>query len=317
MRWPLGARDLVHLRPRDGAGLAFCGVCVALTGVSVFLASRDSVTAWLAGQVLLGVALVQWFALLHESGHDTLFRTRWLHKVVGHVAGFFVGIPFESWKRVHALHHKWTGWQDIDPTTVALVPRPLGRGERVLVDVCWKTWIPLFSVLYRLGNFWAVTRLWRLFPRPTVRRRLVTNVACQLAVYAAVASLVGLGTVVRLVGLGVLLSLVFEDPLLLSQHTHIPLNQSGGRPVAPYPAVDQAVFTRSLSFPRWVSAGVLLNLGAHELHHMYPFVPGYDLGRIACPTGNDVPWWQWVRAAKGVPGRILLFQNRTQSGLDI
>jgi Fatty acid desaturase len=55
--------------------------------------------AWLAGQVLLGLALVHRFALLHESGHDTLFRTRWLHTVVGHVAGFFVGIPFESWTR--------------------------------------------------------------------------------------------------------------------------------------------------------------------------------------------------------------------------
>ena len=50
---------------------------------------------------------------------------------------------------MHGRHHKWTGWQDVDPTTAALVPRELGTLERVLVNVCWRFWIPLFSVLYR------------------------------------------------------------------------------------------------------------------------------------------------------------------------
>ena len=159
---------------------------------------------------------------------------------VGHVAAFFAAIPFECWKRVHGLHHKWTGWQDLDPTTTALVPRPLGRGERLLVNVCWKAWIPLFSLLYRAGNFWNVARLWRLFPRPGLRRRLAVNVACHLVVYAAVVAVVGVGEVVRLAGLGLLLSLMLEDPLLLSQHTHVPLNWSDGKAVVPYAAVDQA-----------------------------------------------------------------------------
>ncbi|PYM67388.1 MAG: hypothetical protein DMD79_01125 [Candidatus Rokuibacteriota bacterium] len=314
---PPSAHQVMHLRPRDSAGLVFVGAAVALTGLSFYLASQARLAAWLAGQVLLALALLQWFVLLHECGHETLFRTRRLHRPVGHVAAFFAVIPFECWKRVHGLHHKWTGWQDLDPTTTALVPRPLGRGERLLVNVCWKAWIPLFSLLYRAGNFWNVARLWRLFPRPGLRRRLAVNVACHLVVYAAVVAVVGLGEVVRLAGLGLLLSLMLEDPLLLSQHTHVPLNRSDGKAVVPYAAVDQAVFTRSLRFPRWVAAGVLLNLGAHELHHMYPFVPGYDLTRVEFSTENELPWWQWVRAAKRVPGEVLLFQNRTESGLDI
>ena len=113
------------------------------------------------GQVLLALALVQWFALLHECGHETLFRGKRFTPSLGQVAGFFSIIPFYNWKRVHARHHKWTGWQDVDPTTAALVPRELKTVERVLVNVCWKFWIPLFSVLYRLNNFWNWPRLGR------------------------------------------------------------------------------------------------------------------------------------------------------------
>ena len=39
--------------------------------------------------------------------------------------------------------------------------------------------------------------------------------------------------------------------------------------------------------------------------------------RVEFATENELPWWQWIRAAKRVPGEVLLFQNRTQSGLEI
>jgi fatty acid desaturase len=273
--------------------------------------------AWLAGQVVLAVALVQWFVLLHECGHETLFRTRRLHGPIGHLAAFFAVIPFHPWRRVHGRHHKWTGWQDVDPTTAALVPRRLGRAERALVNGCWRAWIPLFSVLYRLNNFWNLPRLRALFPDRAEWRRMVWNAGLLAAAYLAVILLVGIGPLARLGGLALLLALVFEDPLLLSQHTHLPQNLSRGEPVRPYAAVEQEVFTRSLRFPSWFSAGVLLHLDAHELHHMYPFVPGYDLRRIPYPTENEMHWWRWVRKAKRLSGEVFLFQSRTQTGVEI
>ena len=308
---------LTHLAPGDGAGWAAVGTCAALTAGGLALAASPSWGLWSAGQAVLAVAFVQWFVILHECGHDTLFRTRRLHRPVGHLAGFLALIPFESWKRVHARHHKWTGWQDLDPTTAALVPRRLGAAERWIVDAAWRWWIPLFSVLYRLSNYWHLPRLWALFPRADHRRRLATGVLASLAAYGGLLWLVGPGPLARLVGPALLLSLVLEDPLLLSQHTHVPLELAGTRPVAPYPAAAQEVFTRSLRFPGWVSQAVLFGFDAHELHHMYPFVPGYDLRRIPYSTGNDMPWWTWLRAAKRVPGTVFLFQNRRQTGLDI
>ena len=108
-----------------------------------------------------------------------------------------------------------------------------------------------------------------------------------------------------------------QDPLLLSQHTHIPQNLSRGRKVSPYPAPAQEVFTRSLRVPAWFARWVLLNLDAHELHHMYPFVPGYHLRRIGYATRHEIHWWRWVREAKRLSGEVFLFKNRTQSGFEI
>ena len=308
--------DLTHLRPSDAAGSAVTLVAIVATVIALTLSMRAEVWLWLPGQIILAVALVQWFAILHECGHETLFRSRGIHRAIGQVAGFFSVIPFYNWKRVHGRHHKWTGWQDVDPTTATLVPRELSRVERVLVNVCWRYWIPLFSVLYRVNNFWNWPRLCSLFEKSEDRQRLALSSVALVVAYAAVIVIVGPAALLRLVGLGLLLSLVAEDLLLLSQHTHIPQQLSHGEPVRPFPTIEQEVFTRSLVFPRWLSA-LLLHIDAHELHHMYPFVPGYRLGGIAYETENEIGVWTWVRRARAMPGELFLFHNRLETGADI
>ena len=308
--------QLKHLRPSNTAGALVIIGALGATTLAVVLSLRAERWLWLAGQILLALSLVQWFAILHECGHETLFRTRRVHALIGQVAGFFSIIPFYNWKRVHGRHHKWTGWQDVDPTTTTLVPRELGRAERLLVNVCWRYWIPLFSVLYRINNFWNWPRLRSLFEKSDDRRRLALSTVGLLAAYAALVALVGPGVLLRIAALGLLLSLIAEDLLLLSQHTHIPQQLSHGELVRPFPTVEQEVFTRSLVFPRWLSA-LLLHIDAHELHHMYPFVPGYRLGGIAYETENEIGAWAWIRRARAMPGELFLFHNRLETGADI
>ena len=306
-----------ELRPTDAMGFAFAGWAVISTGVGWWLATRAPIVAWAAGQALLAAAFLQWFALLHECGHGTLFRTRRLNDLVGSVAGFLALIPFRCWKPIHARHHKWTGWQDLDPTTAALVPRPLGRAERFAVNVCWRCWIPIFSVLYRAGNFWNLVRLFRLTdPKPGPARAMVVDAVVLASGYAAVVVALGPVPFVRTTGLALFLALALEDVILLSQHTHMPMGLSRGRDVQPYGALDQGPFTRSLRFPGWLSR-MLLHFDAHELHHLYPAVPGYRLPEIRRPVGNEVGWREWVPAARAVPGEVFLFQNRNQSGFDV
>jgi fatty acid desaturase len=312
---PLPA-ELSHLKPTDLIGLGWSSGAVALTGIGFWLATRATLVPWLTGQLVIAAALLQWFVVLHECGHGTLFRTRRLHAAVGHLAGFFSLIPFHCWRHVHGRHHKWTGWQDVDPTTALLAPRQLSRLERALVNVCWRYWIPLFATIYRLNNFWNVPRLLRLFKAPATRRRVVLNVAVMVAVYVTVAIVVGAATLARVVGLALLLAFMVEDVLLISQHTHVPMRSSHGQKVDPYPAVAQEPFTRSLRLPAWASR-MLLTFDAHELHHMYPFVPGYRLAQIPYVPGHEVAWWQWVPAARAVPGEVLLFHDRNETGLDV
>lgn len=309
-------QELTRLRPSNAAGVVVLTQCLALSCAAFWLSSQPNRLVWAAGQVLVALSLVQWFAILHECGHDNLFRSKWPHAVVGPIAGFFSLIPFYNWKRIHGRHHKWTGWQDVDPTTASLVPRPLGRAERVLVNVCWKCWIPLFSLIYRVNNFWNMPRLRSLFTKPQERRRFAASSIALLATYVVMVALIGPGTALHSVGAGLLLAFVAEDVLILSQHTHIPLQISHGEPVRPFPTIEQEAFTRSLVFPRWISA-LLLHIDAHELHHMYPFVPGYRLGGVEYETTNEIGLWTWIMRARALPGEVLLFHNRLETGADI
>ena len=247
--------DLTHLRATNAAGLRVIATASAGTVLGLVLSFAGGWVLWLCGQALLAVMLVQWFVILHECGHETLFRTRRWHAAAGRVAAAFSLIPYHAWTRVHGRHHKWTGWQDLDPTTESLVPRPLGRAERTLVNTCWRLWIPLFSIIYRVSNYWHLARLLRMFPKPSDRRALVRDVLTLVALYAVVTALVGPAAMLRACGLALLLSLAMEDLLLLSQHTHVPQNVSHGAAVKPFPAIEQEPFTRSLRLPR---AGVRL-----------------------------------------------------------
>jgi fatty acid desaturase len=305
-----------RLRASNWTGSVLLTSAALLTTIGVALSLKPNWLVWLLGQVLLALTFVQWFALLHECGHGTLFRSKSLHAPAGRIAAFFSLIPYYCWKRVHGLHHKWTGWQDLDPTTAALVPRPLGRAERILMNVCWKYWIPLFATLYRINNYWHLPRLRSVFLKREDRRHIAISIACFFVVYVAVAIIVGPKTLLRVMGLATVLAFVVEDLLILSQHTHIPTNLSQGKKVPPFPALEQEVFTRSLVIPSWLSK-MLLHIDAHELHHMYPAVPGYRLRKIPYDTCNEIDWKVWVKGARAVPGETLMFHNRTETGVNI
>jgi fatty acid desaturase len=182
--------------------------------------------------------------------------------------------------------------------------------------VCWRLWIPIFSIIYRATNYWNMPRLFRMFPKPADRLAIARDTALLLALYGFVVFALGPAVALRGIGLALAISLVIEDLLLLSQHTHVPQHVSGGSTVKPFPAVEQEPFTRSLRLPKIASA-FLLHFDAHELHHMYPFVPGYHLRRIPYTPENEIGWWHWVHGAKQVPADVLLFQNRLETGHDL
>ena len=300
---------LAHLRPSNARGALVLAIGSAATAGAIALSARGGWTGWILGQLTLAIAFVHWFTVLHEAGHRTLFRTRRANAIAGMVAGVLALIPYRSWVRVHGRHHKWTGWQDLDPTAASLVRDDLSPTKRAIVNICWRFCIPLFSILYRLENYWNLRRLGVMFPDRAARRAMLINVVVQVGAYALLIAAAGPAFLLTTVLGGLVLSLMLQDLLLLSQHTQVPVRLSAGRTVTPVPAIDQAHFTRSLRLPPWASL-LLLHFDAHELHHMYPFVPGYHLRRVIYQPPNEIGWWQWLRASKRVDGVTLLFQLR-------
>lgn len=305
------------LRPTNGLGALHAFGALVVTALALTLSRAESAGIWFVGQVLFAVAFVKWFTLLHEAGHNTLFASRVWNTIVGRCASVVAVVPYSSWKAIHRMHHKWAGWQDKDPTTTSLVPRRLGGFERMAIRVAWVCWLPLFSVLYRVQSFWHLPRLFQLFDDPRTKRVFVLDVLGLLLFYGVCAVLVGPRQLLQLVGLGYFLGFAWMDVIMLSQHTHIPLRLANGADVKPIPAPEQAPYTRSLWFSQWFSIGVLSGFDAHELHHVYPFVPGPRLREIPWTPPNEASGWAWTRAAKAVPADVFLFQNRNTSGLSL
>ena len=72
------------------------------------------ISLWLAvGSVLLmSLFLVRAFALMHECGHKSLFRTQWLNRTFGFILGVVAGMPQYVWSQNHNYHHSNNGnWE--------------------------------------------------------------------------------------------------------------------------------------------------------------------------------------------------------------
>ncbi|MBT8155415.1 fatty acid desaturase [Epibacterium ulvae] len=55
--------------------------------------------------VIFAFAAVRLYVLQHDTGHHSLFETRWQNEVAGHVLSPFTFAPFEVMKQNHNLHH--------------------------------------------------------------------------------------------------------------------------------------------------------------------------------------------------------------------
>ena len=311
---PPPAHELSGLKPRNSTGALYFLLAAVLTAVGVWLSLREDLLAWGAGQFVLATALLQWFILLHEAGHRTLFRSRALNTAAGHAAGLFSGFPCSAWTLIHFRHHKWTGWQDLDATTASLVPRALKQWEQLVINFCWKTWIPLFSLLYRINNYWNYPRIVRYLGAHAQRRKVARDIVVLLIAYVALFLAMGHAAFFQVFALAFLITLVMQETILLSQHTHMPTNISHGETVRPFTPREQEIYTRSLRFPSWISRILLMHFDAHELHHMYVQVPGYDLGKIPYRPQHEVNWWTWIRGSRALSGVAFLFGDRTRTG---
>lgn len=87
----------------SGLGVMWC-FAVMTAGLSVWLT-----VAAVAGMSAFALRV---FALMHECGHGSLFRSARLNRVFGFMLGVVSGMPQYVWSRHHSYHHAHNGnWQ--------------------------------------------------------------------------------------------------------------------------------------------------------------------------------------------------------------
>jgi omega-6 fatty acid desaturase (delta-12 desaturase) len=262
---------------------------------------------YITGQLLLAIFFFQCFILLHETGHNSYFKTRFANSFFGNIFAFISFIPFSSWVDIHNLHHKWTGYRDKDPTTEGTVSPKFSPLTKLLVNISWLIWFPLFTIGYRIGNYWNIQKI-KKHVLPSHLNRIYKNMWIQITLYISLFYFSGTWIIQHLL-LGYFISLIISDVFILSQHSHIKIPIAREQEVKPIRYAEQIKYTRSISFSAWIARYIYFNFNLHELHHLQPGLPSYYLDQINLETPNKVSFLNYLLDAKVMSGMNFVFNT--------
>jgi omega-6 fatty acid desaturase (delta-12 desaturase) len=57
--------------------------------------------------------VVRLFMLQHDCGHGAFFKSQKLNNLVGTMLGVFTLVPYDYWRKTHAIHHATSGNLDL------------------------------------------------------------------------------------------------------------------------------------------------------------------------------------------------------------
>jgi fatty acid desaturase len=300
------------LKANNLKALCYLASPLILVVSAAFAFKLNGRISYLFGTILLSVFFAQTFILLHECGHLNYFRNKALNHIFGHLFGLLSGIPFYTWRHMHNLHHRWTGWRDLDPTTEKTVKPGESRITQLIVNTCWWLFIPIFYLIYLFSNYWNLSKIRRFVPRRVLYLAIV-NISLYLTFYFLVAFFFPRFVLYYLVPAFVL-SLVWKELLIMTQHTHVEIPVSEGAEVRPIPFLDQVKYTRSFYTFTFVARYFLLNFNLHEVHHAYPGLPAYCLDQIDLDIPRTPRFSKWLIKAKSMKGEDYIFRTSKHTG---
>jgi fatty acid desaturase len=250
---------------RDEPGLrriaAHLGLAAA-TGAAVFAAPG---AWWLLAATAHGIVLVFLFAPLHETVHRTAFRTGWLNRAVGDLAGFLLILPPRWFAAFHFAHHRFTQDPERDPELAS--PKPTTLLGYAWIVSGFEYWHRAIRGLVRRAAGIAPDA----FLDDRLRARSIAEARVYLALYATLAAgsaALGSDLLLRLWVVPVLLGQPFLRLYLLSEHWGCPT-------VKDYWANTRS--TVSLAPVRWLA----WNMPNHAEHHANPAIPFHALPAYA------------------------------------
>ena len=242
------------------AHLALHGGLIFVFGLAIYL----GLPGWQLLLIPQGILIVFLFTLLHESVHQTLFRTPWLNGVAARVSGFLLFLPSTWFKYFHLAHHRFTQIPGKDPELA--IEKPKTRLGFVKYISGIPTWFGHFKTLLHnaTGDCSADFLPKKADPSIVSESRLLI---LSYTLMFSGALLFGSTALFWIWILPVFLGQPFLRLFLLAEHGLCPT-------VANVSDNTRTTFTNQIvRFIAW-------NMSYHTEHHTYPSVPFHKLPEL-------------------------------------
>jgi omega-6 fatty acid desaturase (delta-12 desaturase) len=266
-------------------------------------AASVRVSGWLTVPIVLLISLftLRVFALMHDCGHGSLFRSQRLNRLFGFLLGVAAGMPQYVWAQHHNYHHNHNGnWERYrGPYTTlsvdeyaALTP----RDQRFYRWKCSMFGAPIAGFIYLIFNprfTWmkgslafighvvsgkdAATFKTRYWNSRREFRHMSWNNVVLLSAWALMCYAIGTSLFFKVYlvslslagGAGILLFTVQHN----FRHSYASATDQWDRDIG---AIDGTSF---LVLPGWLNY-FTVNIGFHHVHHLSARIPNYRL--FAC-----------------------------------
>jgi omega-6 fatty acid desaturase (delta-12 desaturase) len=246
----------------------------------------------LALSVLAAGFLVRIFAIFHDCGHGSFFKSRKANDILGFIAGVLTLTPYYAWRHEHAIHHatagdldrRWVG--DIWTLTVNEY-RELSPKDRLVYRLYRH---PI--ILFVLGPLFLFL-IWERFPSHTGSNREHNSV------YWTNLALVGVLALLS-VTIGIKAFVLIQLPIaVISSAAGVWMFYVQHQYEGAYwerhdnwdytsAALQGSSFFKLPRVLQWFTA----NIGFHHVHHLSPRIPNYYLERCH----NENPMFQDVKS---------------------
>ncbi|MGE3260906.1 MAG: fatty acid desaturase [Bacteriovoracia bacterium] len=256
-------------------------------------------------QLLLPLLMFRAFALMHDCVHGSATKIKALGDGIGIVTGALCLLPYEPWKKIHLLHHKWTGNLDQDPSMGLIKQFPAFSRARVsILNFCWRHRLPGLAISQHFV-FWAKSYKFVLTAESRAEKvKNALSILVPILLYAVFSWTKNVP--------GLLLYLAMVEIINFPHHLQMPMLEGRNS----FPVYEQHQTARSCHYPRWFSRNALNNFNLHIEHHLFPRLPWYrldtarDLVRAELQgeytAGND-----WMRENRQWPIEKVLAKNLT------
>lgn len=265
----------------DGPGVRRLVAQLTLyVATSAWMMLAPSIELTLVGAVANGFVQFGMFGMLHESCHQTAFRSRRLSLVAGWAAALAHPMSPALMRAFHFEHHRHTHQLDRDPE-LAGIPMMVDWPKHI-VWAATITGVPILMARVMWTVFAALvpfSALWEVvlpFVKPRKRGRIAWEARLLVLLHGA---LIAVGIVWYQPLLWIYAGMVIGHALtgIYTTCEHRGLPQSGT-------ILER---TRSLVTPGWVR-WLLWNMPYHAEHHGWPAVPFHALGELHREVRDDL-----------------------------